>query len=189
MVEYIGLSGFARSGKDSTADYIEMKYGHVKVSFASPMREALVRLDPQIRLVDPDSPHSTGLTSLSDALQVFTWEDLKVYSPDIRGYIQRMGTEVGREMFGNDVWVNRTFDTIIGERRVVFADVRFQNEANRIRQFGGQVWRVERDGVYAPNKHKSEFDLEGYRFDRILHNYGTLDDLYDQIDFLMEETK
>jgi len=72
---------------------------------------------------------------------------------------------------------------------VVFADVRFQNEAERVRKAGGQIWRVERDGIEAPNKHVSEFDLEGYRFDKVLHNYGTLDDLYDQIDFLMGRLK
>jgi hypothetical protein len=189
MIEYIGLSGFARSGKDSAADYISLKYGHQKVSFSTPMKDALVRLNPLIRIVDPMDDNNVGGSTLAEAVDVFGWEDLKQVSPDVRGYIQRMGTEVGRQMFGNDVWVNRTFDEIDGERLVVFADVRFQNEAERVRKAGGQIWRVERDGVGAPYKHVSEFDLEGYRFDKILHNHGPLDDLYDQIDFLMGQSK
>lgn len=185
MIEYIGLAGFARSGKDSAADYISMKYGHIKVSFATPMREALLRLNPLLRIVDPMDSSIVGGSTLQEAVEVFGWEGLKQVSPDIRGYIQRMGTEVGRELFGYDIWVNRTFDEIDDEKLVVFSDVRYRNEAERIKKAGGQIWRVERDGVRPPNNHSSEFDLEGYRYDVILHNHGTLDDLYDQIDFLI----
>ena len=210
MIEYIGLSGFARSGKDSAADYISLKYGHQKVSFSTPMKEALVRLNPLIRIVDPMDSDTMGGSTLAEAVDVFGWEDLKQVSPDVRGYIQRMGPEVGRQMFGNDVWVNRTFDEIDGERLVVFADVRFQNEIAYIQKHGGYVVRVKRGDEpdwykiaeeanagfqKAKNTmrdlgiHQSEWDWIGSKFDAEIHNNGTLDDLGKSVESLLRNLR
>ena len=46
----IGLSGYAQVGKDTVANYLVEKYGFVKVSFADPIREALYKLDPKVRI-------------------------------------------------------------------------------------------------------------------------------------------
>lgn len=40
----IGLAGQIASGKDTVADYIEEKYGGVKVSFSGPLKDILARL-------------------------------------------------------------------------------------------------------------------------------------------------
>jgi dephospho-CoA kinase len=42
----IGLSGYAQSGKDTVAELLCLNYGYKRVSFADPMREALMRLNP-----------------------------------------------------------------------------------------------------------------------------------------------
>jgi hypothetical protein len=47
-VTAIGLSGWARSGKDTVADYLVNKYEYEKVSFSTPMKEAMYRLNPRI---------------------------------------------------------------------------------------------------------------------------------------------
>jgi hypothetical protein len=179
-VEVVGLSGWARSGKDTVADYLVENYGFTKMSFAEPMREALTRLNPLIH-VSVDQVYSYT-AELVQALEHSTWEDLKSKSPQIRPYLQRFGTEVGRQMFGEDFWVDYAIDRIPDGAKVVFADTRFRNEANAIQALGGKVWRVVREGVSAANDHISEHDLDSYEFNSYIRNYKTLEYLYEIVD-------
>jgi hypothetical protein len=178
-LEVLGLSGYARSGKDTVAEHLIETQGYTRISFADPMREALVALDPVIHL----GGYPMGLAS---AVRMVGWEKLKGMSNDIRPLMQRFGTEVGREMFGQNFWVDLALSRIPDGGKVVFADVRFPNEANAIRDLGGEIWRVEREGVVAANAHISERALDDYMFDSIIANTGTLEDLYAAVDALIK---
>jgi hypothetical protein len=170
-VEVIGVSGWARAGKDTIADYLVATSGYKKMSFADSMREALVKLDPNITI--------GGLTaSLASVVARSGWEELKGMSPDIRPLLQRFGTEVGREMWGENFWVDASIDKIEDGSKVIFADVRFPNEANAIKGLGGEVWRVTRDGFGPANDHISEHALDDFEFDKYISNAGTLEELY-----------
>lgn len=160
----IGLSGFARAGKDTVADYLVEKHGFVKLSFATPMREALYRLNPFIQVAEMQR---VPLASVVDGMG---WENLKAESPDIRPLMQRLGTEVGRQMFGEDFWVDLAVKEAAKHDKIVFADTRFKNEADAIRNGDGQVWRIERPGFEAANGHISEHDLDDYTFDTVINN-------------------
>ena len=165
----IGLAGFARSGKDTLADHLVESRGYTKIAFAEPMREALVRLNPTIEV------GSFKLAKLATAVDVWGWEELKSISPDIRGLMQRLGTEVGRQMFGEDFWVQQTMKRVAGvDGNCVVSDVRYPNEARAIRDAGGIVIRVERNGVDAPNNHTSETALDSFEFDYVLRNDGSI---------------
>lgn len=175
----IGLSGFARSGKDTVADYLVENYGFTKLAFADPMREALVRLDPLITINGGATMHlSQGLASL-------TWEDLKALSPDIRPLLQRMGTEVGREMFGESIWVEQAIKRASAYDRVVFSDCRFVNEADAVINSDGEVWRINRPGISAANQHVSETALDDYEFTTTLDNSDSLESLLSQVDKIL----
>lgn len=174
----IGVSGWARAGKDTVADYLVDNFGFVKMSFAEPMREALIRLNPTISV---GGYH----TELATAVRLMGWEDLKGESPDIRGLMQRLGTEVGREMFGENFWVDLALSRVKPGMNVVFADCRFVNEADAIRAAGGVVWRVERKGFGPANDHISERALDSYKFDDGLSNYETVDVLNGLVDDLV----
>lgn len=174
-ITIVGLSGWARSGKDTVADYLVAEHGYTKLSVASPMKEALYRLNPRITVNDVVN------TSLRVGIDVYGWDGIKERSPDIRGLIQRFGTEVGRDMFGEDFWVDYALRNVPDGSRVVVSDVRFPNEANAIKELGGTVWRISRDGVYAANDHISEHALDEYTFDGKLHNSGTIEYLQDLV--------
>ncbi len=175
----IGLSGWARSGKDTVANHLVDNFGFVKVSFAEPMREALVRLNPKISIGD-------GLhTELASAVRLMGWESLKSESPDVRGLMQRFGTEVGRQMFGEDFWVDLALSRVKPGTNVVIPDCRYPNEANAIKATGGVVWRIERNGVGPANDHDSERALDSYEFDQRLANYETFDVLNGLVDDLV----
>ena len=165
----VGLAGFARSGKDSVGSVL-VSQGFVRRSFASPMRVALCRLNPLVDTVN-------GVMPLMDALYLLgSWEGLKERAPGVRVLLQRFGSDVGREMFGEDFWVDQAFKGL-GDESVVFTDVRFPNEAEAIRGRGGVVWNVVRPGVGVANGHVSESALVGFVFDETIVNDGSLEDL------------
>jgi hypothetical protein len=176
----IGLSGYAQVGKDTVANYLVERYGFVKVSFADPLREALYRLNPKVDIADMRGVH------LSAAVDGLGWENVKADSPDTRELLQRMGTEVGREMFGKDFWVNQGLLRAKEHDKVVFADARFENEAKAIQENGGQVWRITKPGHGPVNGHLSEIALDDYNFDWYIPNYTGFNDLYDLIDQIMQ---
>lgn len=166
----IGLMGYARSGKDTVADYLVRHHGFVKMAFADPMREALYRLSPLITIAD-----MTGVP-LKTAVDGLGWETVKADSPDVRELLQRMGTEVGREMFGEDFWVDYAMKKAEEHERVVFSDVRFQNEAKVVAK-SGVLWRVIRPNVGPVNNHISERDVDAVKADFTILNDSTLEDL------------
>jgi hypothetical protein len=173
QIEVLGLSGWARSGKDTVADYLVEHAGYTKVSFAQTIRDALVALDPEIRV-------DGALCNLKQ-VEVIGWEALKDLSPSIRPLLQRMGTEVGRQMFGEDFWVDAAINRIPDGSKVVFADVRYPNEAKAIKVLGGEVWRIERPGIGPANDHESEHALNDYEFDRVLTNAFDVSSIYAKV--------
>jgi hypothetical protein len=65
--------------------------------------------------------------------------------------------------------------------KVVFADVRFPNEANIIKKLGGTVVRINRDGNQAANQHISETALDNFDFDHYLDNNGSIEELHESL--------
>jgi hypothetical protein len=180
----ISLSGYARSGKDTVADYLVKKHGFVRMAFADPIKAALYKINPNIAI------GGTQGVSLAHAVDHFGWEELKEVSPEIRGMLQRLGTEFGRDMFGDDFWVDYSIGKSWQHDDVVFSDVRFKNEVQLITKNWGYNWRINRPGVGPVNDHKSEVDLDTYdNWDGIIDNEGSLKVLYSKVDLLLEESQ
>ena len=79
-----------------------------------------------------------------DELEVAPFGDLFQLGPEVRRLLQVIGTEAGRDIHGIDVWVDMTFDAIqkLGpDQPVVLTDIRFANEAQRLRSHGGHLVR------------------------------------------------
>lgn len=170
----IGLSGYARSGKDTAAELLCLNYEFNRLSFADPMRDAMYKLNP---LVD-------GTTRLADLVDDYGW-DVAKSKDEARRLLQVFGTEVGREMFGQNFWIDQVFKQVEGPGRFVVADVRFPNEADAIKARGGTVIRINRHNLSAVNGHKSEHAMDNYMFNHVIYNDGTLDDLANNVFELM----
>lgn len=183
----IGLSGYAQSGKDSVAQVVHTLYGHAQRSFAAPLKEALYRLNP---LVSVDGVQH-GWSTVQTLVNAHGWDIAKQISPGaddgLRGLLQRFGTEVGREMFGEDFWVERAFATVAASDPIVFSDVRFPNEARAVVERGGVLLRVHRPGVHAINGHPSDSALDHWDFSGHLVNDGSLVDLEGEVQRVLGE--
>jgi len=181
----IGISGYARSGKDSVANILVQDFGFERRAFADKLREALYALNPIIAY-DWDLARPIYL---GEVISMYGWDGIKSsrYADEVRRLLQRMGTEVGRETLGQNIWVNATFDSLEPGKNYVFTDCRFINEATAVRNDyeGGQVWRVSRPNVGPANDHISEVGLDNWIFDAKIHNNGTLTDLRESVRMLM----
>lgn len=166
----IGLSGYARSGKDTVASILKDD-GFERIAFADGIREALYALNPIIRGLE-----SGEWDHLQTYVDFLGWEKVKLW-PDVRLLLQTFGTEVGRQMFGEDVWIKYALKKVEFRYDYVVTDVRYPNEADAIRELGGQVWRINRPGFEPANSHVSEVAMDNYRFDYVLDNSGSIEDL------------
>jgi hypothetical protein len=171
----IGLSGYAGSGKDEIAKILVNEYEFTRVAFADAVRNLLYEVNPVVNELASDIKHAVNHRG---------WDEIKKV-PAVRVLLQNTGLGV-RQLFGDEFWIKEALMQTNKEGNYVFTDVRFENEANAIRDINGHLWRVKRPGVEAVNSHISEKDLDGYKFDQILSNEGTLEDLTTKVRNRME---
>lgn len=175
-ITLLGLSGYAQSGKDTAAAELA-RYGWHRHAFADKLRECAYALNPIILTL----PNGMVLR-LQQIVDSTGWESAKEVYPEVRRTLQRLGTEAGRDILGQDVWVDAAMAEVPPYQHAVFTDMRFPNEAARIRDEGGILIRITRPGVgpaTAPDGtvHLSEVALDGWEFDVSLVNDGTPADL------------
>jgi hypothetical protein len=174
----IGLAGAARSGKDTAAQAL-LDMGWTRRAFADKVREVLYALDPV--LIEPH--YKEGTTTLRYEVDTYGWEDVKEMYPEVRGYQQRLGTEGGRAVLGEDVWVDALFRDFETWGPSIVTDVRFPNEADAIRARGGLVVAIRRPDqtLIREAGHVSENALAGYLFDDVILNDGPVSQLHDRV--------
>lgn len=130
----IGLTGPAGSGKDSVAKVLVSVHGYYALSFAGPLKDALIAM--------LEIPRAT----LEDRVAKETPIDWIGQSP--RALMQTLGTEWGRNLVHPDIWLRNAARRLDRLRRfaggAVITDVRFENEAAWVRRQGGEVWHVLR---------------------------------------------
>jgi len=163
-VKLVGICGYAGSGKSTLAEQLAIRYGYVRTSFATPLKEMLYTLCPRTDMDRKDVPTSylCGKTP--------------------REALQFLGTEWGRYMIGEDLWVDQWQHRIGHQRsdgawewgyhKVVVDDVRFPNELNRIHSLGGSIVLVE--GTNRKSDHSSEnVPLHGWEHpDHYAHRFA-----------------
>lgn len=158
----IGLHGFSGAGKDTVAKILA-ESGYTRIAFADKLREALLGLNPVVMV---EGGRGVRLAPL---IRSHGWDTVKRRVPEVRELLQRLGTEAGRNIHGNDVWVRLALSPVLPDDNCVITDVRFPNEAAAIRARGGVMVNVVRPGCGAVNDHVSEQPLP---CDYTLHNDG-----------------
>ena len=146
----IGLSGYARSGKDTVAEYLVDNYGFKRVAFADEIKNALLAINPWVG----------GIASLNEMVEYEGWDNVKII-PQVREMMQNFGVHA-RENWGTAFWINQAFrymdkycrDEQENLHHVVITDVRFKNEADAIAGWrDGTLVRINRSSVQPINQH------------------------------------
>lgn len=188
----VGLSGYARSGKDSIADILVAHYGFKRFAFADKLRECVYALNPTVKGyrqrpveewegLSDEYLFRTVYSDVQGVIDEYGWGSYKEteFGPAIRELLQRMGTEVGRDIIGENVWVD-ALDKMDG--KIVVTDMRFPNEYTKVITGGGNTIRVSRPDIAAVNTHVSETALDHVRMGYDIWNNGTLEDLEKAVD-------
>jgi len=165
----IGITGRARSGKDTLANILSSQYGYQRLAFADPIREFVGELTGIAPYLLRDTP-----------LKERPIPRLGGVTP--REMMQTLGTEWGRNMVYPDIWVALCEQKIIEKmkyelRGFVIPDVRFDNEARMLRSLGGKIIHITRAVGEPVNSHVSEAGISPELVDLEIPNNGTLDDL------------
>lgn len=184
----IGLGGAKGAGKDTAAKLLGERFGFEPIAFADPLRDMLYQLNP---IVHTDLIHGTFLDRwrVRELVDAWGWDHAKQSTPEVRLLLQRLGTEAGRQVLGDDVWVHALIERLPDEakhpwlpreraRRFAVTDVRFPNEQEAIRGFGGECWLVMNPEAPINDDHPSEqLAADRAAWDRIVVNDSTLYDL------------
>lgn len=176
----IGLTGYARSGKDTVADRLVQCFEFRKRTIAKPLKDICKTL------FDWSDEHVHG-----------EWKEQidSRLGASPREIMQFVGTELFRNKLGerfpkigDDLWVrqlekDRAFDQ--RSYSMVISDVRFPNEAQWIRNMGGYIVYVDNPRVTKEISHESETAHKRVPVDYTLYNYADLEYLHQQIQLMI----
>ncbi len=200
----VGISGFIGSGKSTVAEYLTENHQFRKDSFATSLKDACAAMfDWPRNLLEGDTGESREWRETVDS-----WWAEKLEIPNFtpRLALQLVGTDSLRNHFNEGIWF-LTLENRVRKnpnQHVVISDVRFPNEIKFIQEQGGIMVRVDRGPVpvwfetaLMANKgnslareamtktysdaHFSEWAWVGTKFDFVINNNGTMEDLQSQI--------
>lgn len=200
----IGLGGALAAGKDALADRLVAKFGYVKLGMSDTLVEHASRLDPWI-FVSEEEGYLLSLDSsfyrFTELLEWLPYVEAKRIA-DFRAFLQKDGTEGGRDFFGENVWADRMALKIDEHRNdgrpVVVTGIRFQNELQMIHELGGWSTWIDRpmaghEGTPGHDmnitKHVSENSVRGSEFMISIRNDGSLESLYEKADSLARDVQ
>ncbi len=195
-MKYIIISGKKQNGKDTIADYLIEKirkhgYSCKKISFADPVKDFC------INTLGLKREYCYGTGDDKKRLTHLAWEKMSLFLRDrykdktgymtYREVLEVFGTDIIRNMFYGDTWLEAPIRKDHGVDFVIIPDARFPNEINIFKDMGMPIVRVVRDDVDNSSTSEAETALDDYSFDKIIYNNGTIADLYKKIDLWTEE--
>ncbi len=180
MTAVIGLTGYARAGKDTVGEILCSDYGFTRLAFADVLKDTALGADPYVR---------TRIGShqrLSSLIEHIGWERAKE-NDDVRRFLQNLGLSV-RDNIGSDTWLTPVISAVRSGSApgYVITDVRFPNEAQAVRDAGGFLVRVTRPGTAPALGHISDTALSDTEPDATLHNGSTREDLDEAVFQLLQ---
>jgi hypothetical protein len=145
MRPIIGITGLIGSGKGTIATALVNNHSYTKMSFADAVKDACaVIFGWDRKMIEGDTPESREWRTQVDEF----WSD-RLGIPDFtpRMAMQLLGTEAGRGVFGEEIWVSTVEKRILSMTEghgVVIPDVRFPNEIQCIKKMHGIIVQVRR---------------------------------------------
>ena len=197
----IGICGLIGCGKGTVGDILVENYGFTKLSFADKLKDGVATVFNWDRaMLEGDTVESREWRETQD--DFWTRETGRTITP--RLVLQEFGTDCMRNGFYDGIWVSMVKQKIINnpDTEFVIPDVRFRNEQNVIRDLGGEIWQVKRGddpewfGSAILDNHNDSNLMSAYdihaseykwidtndKFDSILYNDGTIEDLKSQVE-------
>lgn len=180
MTRLIGISGKIGAGKDTVAKALQNiltydtgKHWEVK-KYAGKLREVASIL--------------TGIPADDFENREVKDRWLPQYNMTVREFLQKLGTDAIRNNIHDYAWIIALFNTRTESDNWIISDMRFKNEARAVKNSHGILLRINRPGSDV-GTHPSETDLDGYAFDYVIENDGTIEDLIKKVHEFVEHLK
>ena len=175
----LGITGPAGCGKDTVGTLLREYHEFNIDSFAKPLQTMVCNL----------------LGYDHDKWADREWREKKIalWGCTPRYMAQTLGTEWGRDCIKKTLWMDLTFhEYILYATNLAITDVRFPNEANRIREMGGHIIHVHRtqeDAGFcsARAQHASEQGVQVHASDFVINNFGTISALATQVALVVDK--
>lgn len=178
----IALCGPAGVGKSEVCEQLvrQRQMIWVRVSFAQPLKNMMRTLYEHAGLDDGEI-HERLFGNIKET------PDPILGGTSPRSAMQTLGTEWGRDLVRQDLWVSLFKKSaqrwLNAGVNVVVDDLRFPNEADAVRDMGGEIWQVRGPLRREVPKHVSEgADLDPCG---VIENNGDLALLWDRVDRLL----
>ena len=187
----IGFGTTAQSGKDTSCDYLLNKFPEgtaAKVPFADGVKQTAMNVFglsySQCYGSKEDKETSDSRFPKLNQSGEFTPREL----------MQGIGDQL-RAVYPA-VWIDKVFNVEIpklksqGYSVFLISDVRYPNEALKIKEHGGYLVKVNREGsgVLTGKGHASETSMNDFKdYDFIINNNGSFQDLYYSLDVIYDE--
>ena len=174
LPKVIGLVARSRCGKDTVADYIIDTYGNtqtiIKRRLAGPIKKAV------------------------EVLYGFTTEHLETDLKDIKNEKYNCSprdamvaiTRTIMELSGTDFFTNQLYNSRTPSEVTIIPDVRYSHDIERIHNNDGIVIKIERH-INTLVHYKNENSIENMEADYTIVNNGTLEELYEQVDSILNQ--
>lgn len=210
MSSIIAICGFIGSGKDTIADYLVNFHGYKRESFANSLKDAVsVVFGWDREMLEGRTKQSREWRETKDEW----WSKRLKQDITPRWVLQYWGTEVVRRGFHDDMWVASLEHRLMSSKDdIVITDCRFPNEIKALKNIGATVLRVKRgpepewyehaknynkgikrigwalgkEVLEKANVHASEYSWVGSKFDYVIDNNGTVDDLYASVEDILK---
>jgi hypothetical protein len=225
MKMIIGICGKASSGKDLSAEYLVNNYGYQQLSLAEPIKDLCEDLfgftEQQLwgssskrnqdipvnwnnvqRNIYKYGPNwLANLGHKNKIHDLYAWKyDLERDNPEsisARVALQTLGTEFGRNILGENIWINNLLDRSkvcllkASCQGIVASDVRFHNEMEILHNNNGKIIRLLRNqhihtGIPGHQSEIEQDTIPDEMFSCILNNNSSVEDLYYNLDLFMD---
>jgi dephospho-CoA kinase len=172
----IAVVGRIRSGKNTFADYITENYGHTQMAFSEGIKEVITRYFPEAIISGKPRKHYQLIG-----------QSFRELNPDI--WIETLDSKLDRLLSFNN------------HLPVIITDLRQANEYQYLKLQGFTVVKVqaseetrikriaEAGDVFSREQlnHSTELQAEACPYDYLVNNDGTLEELYEQAEFIINE--
>jgi hypothetical protein len=188
----IGITGKKRHGKDTMANFLEGRFGAEVFHFADKLKKLTTDLyNLPSSFLKPDFDKNTFTNVPWKRFPKLMGHRHPETFVTFRELLQIMGTDILRS-YDDDVLINGLLDsdtfrtTIDRSPMVVICDVRFDNEAKRIREMGGVIIQVIRPNFSeGEDNHSSEQGVSPEYLDWKMLNDQSISDLEDNTEDLI----
>jgi hypothetical protein len=204
----ISFSGKKRSGKDLSAQYLIDNFGYKKFSLADAVKQFTSKIlgIPLAQLMDDelkDKPFNVSIQLYSSEIVLIVEDLIELNNSKIdeikwdtipreknlktpREALQFVGTDLGRNVVSQNIWLNQVPAQFDGN--IVVTDARFANERALFKSKGFKTVLLMRNSD-STDTHESENSLgHPKEYDEVIRNFGSKDKLYTNLNAIVNPT-